>query len=317
MQTLADYPRLKILKPLKLLPNVVARDLNQRYMRDQVMRALKKLAWPDYTTWINDQKAVRFLPSQNNLIYDITDDWTTFKQTPREQKMVEEDDEWAMQHCGRVIVCSESLLRSKNKYIDKVVLVKNGVDNHRYSPMQLLESEAAADIAEINRPIAGYTGTLHGQRLDVELMTLVAAKMPQVNFVFVGPNCLSKADSERLMSHSNVRILGPRSYEVLPNYLTCFDVCMTPHLVTPFTESLDPLKLYEYMSTGKPIVSTPCAGFRDLDELIFVAKDADQFCSSLQKAIDNPDEGCAQRLTWADSCSWDKRIAEVEAVLGW
>ena len=58
----------------------------------------------------------------------------------------------------------------------------------------------------------------------------------------------------------------------MPAYLQHADVLVVPHVVTPFTDSLDPIKLYEYQAAGRPVVSTPVAGFRDaVDELVTVA----------------------------------------------
>ena len=59
-------------------------------------------------------------------------------------------------------------------------------------------------------------------------------------------------------------LLGPREHTAVPAYLTNADVLVVPHVVTPFTDSLDPIKVYEYLAAARPVVSTPVAGFREV-----------------------------------------------------
>jgi len=100
-------------------------------------------------------------------------------------------------------------------------------------------------------------------------------------------------------------------------------------VVSPFTESLDPIKMYEYMATGKPIVSTACAGFRDLRDLIHIADNTGQFTSLVTVAIEeskqitvnagtgNASAGSRARVAWAGEQTWDKRVDAVEQILNW
>jgi glycosyltransferase involved in cell wall biosynthesis len=260
------------------------------------------------------------LPSQQNIIYDITDDWAEFAQSARQLKLVQEDDDWATVKAEAVIVCSEKLYEKKKGKNEHLSLIRNGVDHMRYHPEQLRGVEAASDIAMLKRPIAGYTGTLHDQRLDLVLIREVAALLPQVNLVFVGPNGLSADQTKQLTALPNIHILGTKSYQDLPQYIAAFDLCITPHKVSAFTESLDPLKLYEYMSTGKPIVSTACAGFRELEPLVRIAGTSKAFAAAIMQALEfspGDAESREQRLSWGASCSWSERVKEVERVLGW
>jgi len=97
--------------------------------------------------------------------------------------------------------------------------------------------------------------------------------------------------------------------------MRAFDVCMVPHRVTPFTESLNPIKLWEYLAAGKPIVSTNVAGFRDYPDLVSVADTSDDFVSRLALApVESPDLP-ALRQQAVRQHTWDQRVAAVEALL--
>src|SRR5207245_1179743 len=81
--------------------------------------------------------------------------------------------------------------------------------------------------------------------------------------VFIGPAFLSEAERARLTATGRVHLVGAVPYMQLPAYMRAMDVCIMPHRMTAFTESLNPIKLWEYLAAGKPIVSTDVAGFRD------------------------------------------------------
>ena len=81
--------------------------------------------------------------------------------------------------------------------------------------------------------------------------------------MLVGPVALDAAD--QALSGAGAVLLGPREHTTIPAYLKAADVLVVPHVVTAFTDSLDPIKVYEYLAAERPVVSTPVAGFRELE----------------------------------------------------
>ena len=108
---------------------------------------------------------------------------------------------------------------------------------------------------------------------------------------------------------------GPVSYERIPDYMRAFDVCITPHKVTAFTESLNPIKLWEYLAAGKPIVSAPVAGFRDFPDLVYLARDCDGFVTAIEQALQEPLCKSAARRAEARRHSWEGRFDLVVKLL--
>jgi glycosyltransferase involved in cell wall biosynthesis len=314
-----EFSKMSVFKPLKILPNVVGKSFNSFVMRTQIESAIKSLGWSEFDVWINDQKARHYLPKKGikKLVYDVTDDWTQFDQPVRVKQAVIEDDSWMLAKADEVIVCSEWLYKKNAAVCSNVHLIPNGVDGERYSPDALLKLATPPAMKGLQAKIAGYVGTLHAERLDLNMIAEVADLLPDVSFVFIGPNCLSAPQTAALVAHSNVKILGAIDYQQLPSYIKCLDVCITPHKVSPFTESLDPLKLYEYMSTGKPIVSTPCSGFRDLPELVFVAPNSESFAKAISKSLVDGSAMGPKRIEWARQQTWQCRVDDVAQVLGW
>ena len=134
-------------------------------------------------------------------------------------------------------------------------LIPNGVDAQHYRTVLDTPPDPAAQ--QWLRPVLGYTGSIHPDRVDVDLVEAISGRLEQGTILLVGPNMLPAADQERLRHCGNVVLTGPTPYSDLPKAMRAFDVCITPHRVTPFTESLNPIKLWEYLAAGKPIVSTP------------------------------------------------------------
>ncbi len=311
--------KLYALKPYKPLPNVIGRQLNEKLFKHALSSAMKNLGWKNYITWVNNQSYCHLLPATNStqLIYDITDDWTHSSVPPHILAQVKADDEWMLSNADEVIVCSEDLYKNKRERCKSIHLIRNGVKLDPYLPEALASYQVPAEM-KLSGSIAGYIGTLHEDRLDVELVAQVAAKLPDVQLVFIGPNSLSAENTRRLEDLTNVHLLGSKPYEQLPSYMKAFDICITPHVVSSFTESLDPIKMYEYMATGKPIVSTACAGFRDLRDLILIAEGPDQFSHCVVEAIkENSQERVDARVRWASEQTWDKRVDAIEKILHW
>jgi glycosyltransferase involved in cell wall biosynthesis len=165
------------------------------------------------------------------------------------------------------------------------------------------------------KPVFGYTGTIHGDRVDVNLIAAIAQVYPSATIAMVGPNLLEQSDQNQLDQFSNICFTGSQRYADLPDIMRAFDVCMVPHLVTPFTESLNPIKLWEYLAAGKPIVSTSVAGFRDFPELLFVSSTHDDFKENLSVALSADKSAANDRQAVAKLHSWDSRLHEFMRVL--
>jgi glycosyltransferase involved in cell wall biosynthesis len=269
--------------------------------------------------WINQHEAAHLLDTKiaPNSIYDITDDWTKFSGNQSHLALITEQDATLCQSCDHVIVCSQQLFADKSTLVDaeKLHLIPNGVHVDHYEAVADMSVPVHAVAQNWKKPTFGYTGTIHGDRVDVNLIASVAKSYPSATIAMVGPNLLEQADQQELDQLSNIVFTGSQPYSQLPDVMRAFDVCMVPHRVTPFTESLNPIKLWEYLAAGKPIVSTNVAGFRDYPDLVSIADTSDDFVSLLALApVESPDLP-ALRQQAVRQHTWDQRVAAVEALL--
>ena len=304
MKALSEDGRMQTLRPLKPLPRRLG-SFSDAWVLRQVIAAARRLEFRQPVLWLND---VTFAPliAQTGwpAIYDVTDDWLLVPSPPRELARLRALDALALSGAAEVVVCSPALAESRGG-ARPVTLVPNGVDREHFRRPRPRPDDLPP------APTAVYSGTLHESRLDVELLISLARSMPKLHVVLVGPDSLSRGTRERLISEPNIRLLGARRYAEVPGYLQHADVVIVPHRITPFTDSLDPIKAYECLAIDTPVVATPVAGFRALEPYVTVAP-ASAFAGAVNAVLSS----AARAPSGAPTPSWAERAAAFEAVLG-
>src|SRR2546422_3047709 len=140
----------------------------------------------------------------------------------------------------------------------------------------------------------------------MEPMMDVARERPDYTFVLLGG--LSDVDVSTLEALPNVRLLGLQPYETMPQYLYHFDACIIPFKINTITEATDPVKVYEYLSAGKPVVSVALPELSSYSEYLYIAKDKDDFVAQLDRAVmEDDDDMVARRISFASQQTWSER----------
>jgi len=312
-------PNLTITHPAKMFPNTLkaGRSLNEALMRFHIQKTARRLGLNAPLLWLNPHSAVHLAGQmgESAVVYDITDDWISPTQDASLAALIQAQDAALCARADAVIVCSEKLYEMKQGMARRLFLIPNGVDAGHYASVLDSTLPLPTEAAQWPRPVFGYTGTLHPDRVDIPLVVALARGLSAGSVALVGPDHLRPEDHAALGALPNVFLAGPKPYAQLPEYMRAFDVCITPHRVTPFTESLNPIKLWEYLAAGKPIVSTNVAGFRDYPQFVEVAADAAAFITLSEAALtENSAVGRARRAE-ASRHSWEARLDAVEEVI--
>ena len=312
-------PGITLTRPLKLLPDTLAwgRRLNEALFRAGVAHAALRLGMQSPTLWLNPHSAVHMAGKmeESAIIYDITDDWTTLTQSPALAKRTADQDAALCRRADATIVCSERLYEMKRSLAKHLHLIPNGVDADHYKGVLDGTGPLPSPADGWAKPVLGYTGTVHPDRVDVSLVESLARRFSSGTIALVGPNLLTADDRQRLAACGNVALTGPVPYARIPETMRAFDVCITPHRRTAFTESLNPIKLWEYLAAGKPIVATDVAGFRDYPQFVRLASDADSFGQAVEDALSEKDTAGEARRAEARRHSWEARLDQVIDVL--
>ena len=318
-ETLPDYPGITLLNPLKFFPNTLAwgRRMNEALARTQIKKTARALEMDRPLLWLNPHSAVHMAGrmGERAVIYDITDDWISLTQKDWLRRLTAAQDADLCRRADAVIVCSQKLFDMKRGLARNLHLVPNGVDAAHYARVGDRSLPLPPPATRWPRPVYGYTGSIHPDRVDVALVEALAQKFPGGTVALVGPNMLPPAERARLDALGNVPMTGPVPYAQIPDYMRAFDVCITPHRVSPFTESLNPIKLWEYLAGGKPIVSTDVAGFRGYPQFVRVAGDTSAFLEAAQEALSEGSTKQESRQAEARRHSWESRLDAVEDIL--
>lgn len=297
--------RLWLLQQTKWLPRRADPRGDARRAR-AVRAAATRLGLHEPLLWANDPVAAELHDVTGwRTVYDVTDDWTSARRAAGEHARVVAQEARLLEAAREVTVCSPALARRKGA-ARPVTLVTNGVDVAAYR-------RARARPADLpTGTVALYAGTLHRDRLDVDLCVRTRSALgPEGHLVLVGPVALERADVERLRA-AGVVLLGARPFTEVPAYLQHATALVVPHVVDGFTDSLDPIKLYEYRAAGRPVVATGVAGFRDAADPAVTVADGDGFVAAVRRTLLG---GPVPSAPAGDVPTWERQVTLFAGVL--
>lgn len=183
----------------------------------------------------------------------------------------------------QVFIHSRGLLEKKGNINPHTVFVPNGCDYHAYSR----PAAEPADLAAIPHPRIGYTGRIKSQ-LDWPLLQQLALRHPEWSFVFVGPVTEFpevKYFVRQLSERPNVHFLGYKSTSELAAYPQYFDVCMMPYRINDYTKYIYPLKLHEYLASGRPSVGSAVLSLEEFSHVVRLAQSPDEWSQAIKDCL--------------------------------
>lgn len=242
------------------------------------------------------------------VLYDCMDDHEGFAtndeaMTARESHLVNEAD--------AVVVTSRALERKLSYAEAPLHRIPNAGDFEHFSNPA---SAPPQGVPAIEGPVIGYFGAISAW-FDFDLLRDAAAKHPEWTFLLIG-STFGAPDHADLEALPHVHFLGEKPYSELPGWLARFDVATIPFQSTPLIEATDPVKAYEYMAAGKPVVTSDLPELRPHGALFQRAEDPETFTRKLEEALLESDPALVQaRRAFAQENSWQSRGAAMEAVV--
>ena len=211
-----------------------------------------------------------------------------------------------------VFVAPRALVEAKRKLNPNVHFSPHGVDFELFSHASDPATPPAEEVRGLEHPVIGYFGTV-GEFMDFDLLAYLAESRPRWTFLLIG---LIAADVSRLRHFPNVIFAGPRPYETLPRWAAAFDVAIYAHRVNRQTKHSNPLKLREYLATGKPVVSVLTPETTAFAEVVLLAENREAYLAAIERALANDTaELRRRRMTAVAGVGWDARFAETVAVV--
>jgi glycosyltransferase involved in cell wall biosynthesis len=287
--------------------------VNNRLLLGQIRAACRLSGLQHPILWLENIRAADLLPFFPNAlkIYHVSDLFSQDGyvanrsiQQQREARITQEAD---------LIICvSKQLYELKKAQKDNVFYLPHGVDYDLF--YRASEEQAVWEpLRHIPRPIAGYFGTLTDSN-DIALWEYCARQMPDVSFVLAGR--ITAGDYSKLASMRNVHLTGFLPYEVIPSLCAGFDVCMLNWKQSPWIYACNPLKAFEYMAAGKPIVSVPIRELEQYQDVVSIARTPEEYVHFLRRELQSDTPLRKQRRREiAQSHDWDIHLSRLAEIL--
>lgn len=309
-------PNLYVLSPV-FLPfqgNPVLDRINNIILKTQLTTVMFLLRMKKPLLWIDNVRAADFIKnfSWQLIVYHASDCFEECPYTNNKAKLKER--EAYVSNNSDVIICvSKKLYEAKQNVKAKVHYLPHGVDFEFFR--KAVEDHQTFDrIFQRSRFIAGYFGTLTAQN-DIELLEYCAVNLPNVYFVFAGQ--ITAGDYGKLSKMPNVIFLGRVPYKKIASLCATFDVCLLPWKMNKWIANCNPLKLFEYMASGKPIVSVPICEIVDkYSGIVSLAETKEEYCNAIVWELNNDtDERRCLRIETARKHSWDNHIQRLSHII--
>ena len=292
------------------------RTLNAKLLRAQVGRAARGLGFERPLLWSYVPQADWLVETlrPSTIVYHCVDDIAAQKGVAA-AAFREAEAHFAAQ-ADLVLASAPALATRMRTLNDRVFYAPNVADTARFATA-LEDGPTDSAIAALPRPRIVFTGAVVATKLDLELLEGVARARPDWAIALVGPVGLGdpRTDISALERLPNVHLLGARAYAALPEVLRGADVALVPYAINELTRSVFPMKVYEYLAAGLPVVTTPLPALAETNGVL-VAADAPATIAAVEQALtEDGHEARRARSAAVRENSWEARLEEIDSYL--
>lgn len=273
---------------------------------------MEKLDFYNVTIWVDVPYWQQIIPyfDRISLTYNCMDSYEDFSDLQEYCPNLKSMEEELAKSADLIFASSKVLFEKMRQLNQDTYLIPNGVDREHFSLIQ--EWEAPEEIRNISKPIIGYYGAI-AEWFDIDLIDYVTNRFPEYSFVFIGRSTI---ELKNLDKKPNVYFLGEKPYQELPKYVQHFQATLIPFKQNKLTESTNPVKLYEYLATGKPVISVDLPEIHQFQDVVYIGKDYKSFASYLKEAMNR--EGWwvkRKRKRAVRNEDWNQRVNDIIKLL--
>ena len=317
MDNLWEYNPAIVVEPINKLPMAPVFDflnrINSKRFAKEVNKAVKQLGFKDYILfndssmflgqylkeYLNYKYCIYYI--RDNLINSPSPYWHTHGNRI-EEKVIRQAD----------VVVTNSIYYTDyaKEFNPHSYMVGQGCDTSIFD-YKARTIQTQDEVKAIAKPIIGYVGFLTKKRLDLKLLGFLAKSRPDWQIVLVGPEDETFIASD-LHSYANIHFLGPKPSDLLPEYISGFDICINPQVMNNTTIGNYPRKIDEYLAMGKPVIATRTKAMEYFAGYTYLGESHEDYLNLIQKALDENSEVLAsKRREFALTHSWENNLIEI------
>ena len=317
-------PGIWVLSPL-VLPggsHGLALRLNRLMVRFSVSLACWLLRFRSPWLWTYNPLTLLYLPLRGFAlsIYHAVD--AVQEQPCMPKSLIESQESRLCRSVDQVFTTSPYLAEQLARHTDRICYEPNVADRDHFSVALALRQDAAFvapdGLAGIPEPRIGFVGAISSYKLDFELIRAVALRHPEWQFVFIGPQSEGEpsTDLSKLCGLTNVHWLGPKPYSQLPRFLAAFQCAWLPLQCNAYTRAMFPMKFFEYLFAGLPVVSTRIHALRSFEAICSLCSpDPLEFSQQLQRVLEGEGSGLEKRLSGIEGYTYAGRTRRMLKLL--
>ena len=293
--------------------------LNQKRQAAFVRKKMREHGFGDETVlWCYSPSSCDIVEQvpHSSLVYDCVDRHSAYKGhiTPEVVDGMERD---LAKPADQVFATAVGLAETLEKINPTTKMIPNGAAYEIFSRVQTEKDtlRGPEDMKDLKHPVYGFVGMLQ-ECIDYALIEKLAKERPDATIFLIG-RTLPGVDLSHLKQYKNIVFHGLVPQPELPAYLSQMDVCLNVFRAGALSKDVSPLKFYEYLATGKPVVSTrEPLQVEDFKDVVYIAHNEDEFLALCDEAArENDPEKTAKRLAYGEQCSWTERVRQMEEVL--
>jgi Glycosyl transferases group 1 len=296
--------------PFRRFPAV--RKLNEVFARWKLKRAVRNLSLGSAVSWFTVPHP-GFLAGtlgERLVVYYCIDSYAALPDVDAAE--VAKMDDALSRRADLVFAASPGLVASKQEQNSRVIYSPHGVDADLFGRAADSAQPVAEGARNLSHPLIGFFGVLDN-RIDFDLIRFLALRRPQWNFLLVGHIA---GNISTLNGLENVHMPGAVRYETLPDWARAFDVCIMPYRQDAFSANANPLKLREYLATGRPVVSVPMPEVDRFGANIAIRASKQDFLEAIEKElVADSEEKRKARMELVRADTWDARVESVVSLV--
>lgn len=293
------------------------RQINTRLLAWQIRRALpEKKARPLLYIFLPAHVGLIGRLDEKLVIYHCVDEHAANPNVPAREVRAREE---RLIHAADVVFTSAATLYADKRALNpNTFYVPNVADAEHFAHAREAALPIADDLRDLPHPIAGFIGNITAYKVDFDLLIETARRKPEWSFALIGSIGRGdpSTDVTALRALPNIFLLGERPYGDLPRYVKTFDACIIPFRQNDSTRGTLPMKFFEYLAAGKPVIATDLPALAEFRDYFYPARNAREFAAALESARGEDPARAAQRMKIAARYSWDARMREIETILG-